>query len=152
MLVHWEKMWLFISRDAGRCKAAASLPGSSGGEERLCLPSYKPATWSLCYYFPLHCVDGRIWDSKAHNECWVMTQVRRNEFHLIFLRKMWLDRNKCGSLSLCCTICVSKVLSSLLLSFWVLFKLIKNIQRISVKLVRFGAKLGQIFLYCLVES
>lgn len=32
-----EAIESFISRDAGRCKAAASLPGSSGGEKSACV-------------------------------------------------------------------------------------------------------------------
>lgn len=51
--------------DAERCKAAACLPGSSREEERLCPPSYKPATWRGCYSGPLPCVDGRFWGLKG---------------------------------------------------------------------------------------
>ncbi len=39
-----RKYVTFHLRDAGRCKAAASLPGSLREEECLRLPSYKPAT------------------------------------------------------------------------------------------------------------
>lgn len=93
--------------DAERCKAAACLPGSLRVEERLCSPSYNPATWRSCYSGLLPCVDGGFLGSKAHNEPWFMTRVRLDEIRLIFLGKMWLVCNECGSLfCVCDIICV----------------------------------------------
>lgn len=59
-----RKYVTFHLRDAARCKAAAGLPGSLREEERLLLPSYKPATRRSCYYAPLTHVDGGIWEAE----------------------------------------------------------------------------------------
>lgn len=59
-----RKYVTFHLRDAARCKAAAGLPGSLREEERLLLPSYKPATRRSCYYAPLTRVDGGIWEAE----------------------------------------------------------------------------------------
>lgn len=116
--------------DAGRCKAAASLPSSLREEERLGLPSYKPATWRSCYYDPLCSVWMKGLDWKVHNECWVMTQVRLDEFHLTFLKEMQLVCNEygssCNSTPLRVTVFVSKVSPPLLPPKKSMFYVLKN--------------------------
>lgn len=99
-----RKYVTFHLQDAGRCKAAVSLPSSLREEDRLPLPSYKPATWRSCYYSLLPHMDGGIWDWKLQNGGWVMTLVRLNEFYLIYLEKIWLVL--CWRLfCMCCNLC-----------------------------------------------
>lgn len=85
-----RKYVTFHLQDAGRCKAAASLPSSLREDDCLHLPSYKPVTWRSCYYSLLPHMDGGIWDWMFHSEGWIMTLVRLSELHLIFLEKMWI--------------------------------------------------------------
>lgn len=103
-----RKYVTFHLQDAGRCKAAASLPSSLRGEDCLHLPSYEPVIWKT-YYSILPHIDGGIWERKFQNEGWVMTLVRLNELHLSFLKKMCLVL--CGRLFCmwCNLICVTKL-------------------------------------------
>lgn len=91
-----EKMCTFSScRDAGRCKAAAGSARQLEGKGTSVFAKLQTSRFEEVEILSSSLGGWRVLETP--DECWFMTQVRVDEFHLIFPRKMWFICNGCGS-------------------------------------------------------
>lgn len=98
-----RKYVTFHLQDAGRCKAAASLPSSLRGEDCLHLPSYEPVIWKSCYYSLLPHMDGGIWERNFQNESY------DPKLHSSLLKKMCTVLSGRAFCMWCNLICVTEL-------------------------------------------
>lgn len=90
-----EKICDFSSpRDAGRCKAAARSARQLEGRGTSAFAKLQTHRFE-----EVEILSSTLggWRDLPQDECWFMTRVRVDEFHLIFPRKMWFVCNGCGS-------------------------------------------------------
>lgn len=85
-----RKYVTFHLRDAGRCKAAASLQLEGRGATACAKLQTSDLEGLLSW-------SSVLWDSRIRMSSRVTTLVTLDEIHLTSFKKMWLDSNECGS-------------------------------------------------------